>query len=204
MSELSDPLLILCGGLSRRMGGSKALLPYQGKRLIDYQVNEYSGMVYLASAGVRFNGLPEKIQYIPDALDGRKGPLSGILSGLREASINGYHGIFVMACDTLVKPVALIQLLSLKKATCAWRDGIVVVDEGEQLHPLQSHWSVHVISNLEDYLLSGKRRVQRFIETQKVVSVTMPSQWQDLSNFNTPEEYQRALESIQLCQISHI
>lgn len=197
-----DPLLILCGGLSRRMGQSKPLLMYQGQSLIERHIRAYTrSPIYLASAGQRFDlptELASAVHYVDDALAGHEGALSGILSGLSLAKSQEFAGLYVMACDTLLNPNEIVGLLSSAKGSDeAWQSGVVYVKEGDRAHPLQSHWSTQMMGELHDYLHSGERRVQVFIQQYPHYACSMPSSWQFLSNFNTPADFEQAIQKSQ-------
>ena len=60
-------------------------------------------------------------------------------------------------------------------------------------HPLLAHWSTALAERLRESLATGNRRVMRFLDKEIQQSVTMPTSWQAFTNFNTPEDFQRAL-----------
>ena len=75
MEIATEPLLILCGGFSRRMGRPKPLLPFRGVPLIERLAAAANRPLWIASAGQHFPNLPPAL-YLPDALPERQGALS--------------------------------------------------------------------------------------------------------------------------------
>ena len=108
-----EPLLILCGGLSSRMGTPKALLPFDGVSLIHKLIKQThpNRPVWLAAAGQIYPDTG-RAYYLNDALPERQGPLAAILPALKQAHRQGEAGIYVLACDTLLRPEVVIELLS--------------------------------------------------------------------------------------------
>ena len=51
MEIATEPLLILCGGFSRRMGRPKPLLPFRGVPLIERLASAANRPLWIASAG---------------------------------------------------------------------------------------------------------------------------------------------------------
>ena len=195
-----EPLLILCGGLSSRMGSPKPLLNCRGQSLIERHVAAAlpERPVWLAAADCRYPHT-EGARYLDDALDGREGALSAILPALQQAKAEEFSGIYVMSCDTLIPPLQLIACLKTAEHTRAWQQGWVALADAEDAdgkmrsHPLLAHWSAGLACRLHDYLAAGHRRVMPFLAGEAQQSVAMPADWQYFTNFNTPEEFQRAL-----------
>src|SRR5688500_11675976 len=87
---------VLAGGASRRMGRSKALLPFRGATLIEHVVNQ----VAIVATPVRVVGSPEALRgmsldILEDLFPG-EGPLGGIVTSLTysRAALN-----LIVACD---------------------------------------------------------------------------------------------------------
>lgn len=91
-------LLLLAGGESRRMGRPKALLPVQGRTLIEWVAARLEpDFQELLVAARTEDQLPPALRgrFLADRRPGT-GPLAGIEAGLRAAS----HGtVVVVACD---------------------------------------------------------------------------------------------------------
>ncbi|AIL32817.1 hypothetical protein IX83_05365 [Basilea psittacipulmonis DSM 24701] len=177
------------------MGTHKGLLEYQGKTLLQRMFDLSPNPIYMAAAGDYFPDLVGPCKYLSDAFPNRIGPLSGILAGLEEAKSAGYQGIYVMACDTLLDPQAVIHLLDKAQTDSIWHTGIVYLKGNDKNYPLLSHWSIKQIPFLREYLEADQRKVQVYIGTQDHVSISLPEQWQALSNFNTPEAFEQAVKT---------
>ena len=117
-----EPLLLLCGGLSRRMGSPKALLNYRGQSLIVRQVADAlpHRTVWLAAAGSHYADTDGAV-YLPDALPAHQGPLAALLPALQRAQQHGHRGLYVLACDTLLQPQAVIRVLQQAHHSAAGR-----------------------------------------------------------------------------------
>ncbi|MDO4879502.1 MAG: molybdenum cofactor guanylyltransferase [Neisseria sp.] len=181
------PLLILCGGLSSRMGSPKPLLPFGGTSLIAWLANQAQRPVWLASGGTIY---PEArvCRYLPDALAGRQGPLSAILPALLLARQEGADGVYLMSCDTLIRPEDMCRLLTPGGAPPPFS----VLAGAGRTHPLLGYWPARLAPPLQDYLDGGGRRVNHWIEGAGVQKIPMPEEWARLANFNTPEDFARA------------
>ena len=191
------PLLLLCGGQSRRMGSAKPLLTYDGQTLIELMTNNAlpHRPVWLAAAVAHYQ-TPNGVEYLLDALPNKQGPLPAILPALKQAQTQGFAGVYVLACDTLLLPENVIARLALGQSQSAWREGVVALGDEIQLHPLLAYWSSKLATPLERYLAGGGRRVMHWLEHIPHHCISMPSHWAALSNFNTPDAFERAITTL--------
>ena len=189
-----EPLLLLCGGLSRRMGSPKALLNYRGQSLIARQVADAlpHRPVWLAAAGSHYADTDGAV-YLPDALPAHQGPLAALLPALQRAQQHGHRGLYVLACDTLLQPQAVIRVLQQAHHSAAWADGVVLLADGNRPHPLQAHWSANLAAPLHAYLNAGGRKVMGWLDNIPCQQVAMPPAWPPLANFNTRADFDRAV-----------
>ena len=190
-----EPLLILCGGLSSRMGTPKALLPFDGVSLIHKLIKQThpNRPVWLAAAGQIYPDTG-RAYYLNDALPERQGPLAAILPALQQVHRQGEAGIYVLACDTPLHPEVVIKLLTEGSHQPVWQQGITLLADADsgRPHPLMSHWPVAVRHDLQTYLTQGKRKVTAWLDTQLCQTIGMPDAWQAVSNFNTPADFEHA------------
>jgi len=96
-------LLILAGGASRRMGQTKALLPFAGTTLIEHLANalapNFDEVLISANDPAAIPpGLRDGYRLIAD-LHRDAGPLAGIEAGLHAAE---HDTLFAVACDMLL------------------------------------------------------------------------------------------------------
>ena len=193
------PLLILCGGQSSRMGSPKALLPVNGGTLLDYLAAHTAPErpLWLADDG---SGLPApaRAMRIADALAGKQGPLSAVLSALQQARRQGLAGVYVMTCDTLIAPEAMMGRLNA--AGAAHSDTVLMLRSPETAYPLLAYWPSSLSDGLAAYLEGGSRRVMRWVAQIQARDTAIPEAWQPYANFNTPAEFAAALAAWQAQQ----
>ena len=193
------PLLILCGGQSSRMGSPKALLPVNGGTLLDYLAAHTAPErpLWLADDG---SGLPApaRAMRIADALAGKQGPLSAVLSALQQAQRQGLAGVYVMTCDTLIAPEAMMGRLNA--AGAAHSDTVLMLRSPETAYPLLAYWPSSLSDGLAAYLEGGSRRVMRWVAQIQARDTAIPEAWQPYANFNTPAEFAAALAAWQAQQ----
>ena len=192
----TEPLLILCGGHSRRMGSPKPLLRYAGQTLLERLIahTDPARPVWLAAADKRYAD-SGRAEYLPDAQAGQAGPLSAVLPALRQAQRQGWDGLYVVACDSLLLPEQLTALLAQQQHSAEWAAGITALADDEQqgqIHPLLAHWSCCLLEPLAAAVARDERRVMAWLAAQPHRRVAMPPHWQALSNFNTTADFEKA------------
>ena len=181
--------VILTGGKSTRMGKNKALLPYQGKRLIDAPIETLTRIFSNVILSVR-----EPQDYagysLPKIADlyAEIGPMGGICSVLK----SGHKRIFCIACDMPFLNQALITHL------CGFTDFDAVIPVWEQREEvLHAVYSDALIPVFEDAI-----RLQQYKLTNALVSTHVRYIEQDeirrfdptgdsFRNVNTPIDYEK-------------
>src|SRR6476620_11737545 len=93
--------IVLCGGLSTRMGSSKALLPFGSETMLQRVVRllgtVVSPLVVVAAPEQALPDLPAAVTITRDENPGR-GPLEGLRAGLK-ALPTGIDIAYVTSCD---------------------------------------------------------------------------------------------------------
>jgi molybdopterin-guanine dinucleotide biosynthesis protein A len=187
---------ILAGGDSQRMGLDKAALGDNDTSLIERQVKDLRDLseslpILICSGSRRYKALNTYgVRHVPDSLNSA-GPLAGVAKALETAATAGLEEgyVFVLPTDSLITPSFIYdRLTGAESAT----DEVVLL-EGERLHPLHGLFSVSLASSMSDYVESGGRSVMGFLDDLSWSAVTVPKAWEPCLNFNTPEEYKRAL-----------
>nr|WP_316653536.1 molybdenum cofactor guanylyltransferase MobA [uncultured Gellertiella sp.] len=193
--------VILAGGLSRRMGENKVLLPFGPGRLIDHVIERLK--IQCADVAINTNTVFADLAGLPqfaDDIDGFAGPLAGVAAGLRHLKIHrpGASHLLTVAADTPFFPGDLA--LRLRDAV-AGRDGIAVASgEDGAWHPAFALWPVGLEDDLRRWLFDPEnRRVRAFVARHRHSAVPFPlipaatGFIDPFFNINTPGDYRRAL-----------
>lgn len=176
---------VLTGGASKRMGRDKALLPYDGKTLVEHvaaMVAQAAGSVVLVGAPDRYEAMG--LAAIADTFE-PCGPLGGILTALRasEAEWN-----LIVACDMPGVTVALLVRM-LDAARQAGAECLVPVSADGRLQPLCAVYHRSAAARLEEVLRQGRRKVRDCLAALRV------AEWhvEDVGafeNVNTPGDWE--------------
>ncbi len=198
--------IVLCGGLSRRMGEDKAELQLGGQSLLRRAVDLLSGVcdpVLLAC------GPHERYEEFGCALaldvTVDSGPVAGIIAGL-EASTSA-HSV-VIACDMPLLSSAIIDALLTRARTD--RLDVCFLTSERGLEPLCAVYGRRCLPALHSALAAGQRKVTAFLDEPHchagneqglrglksgrvhVDELGGSGGLSCLSNINTPEDIERA------------
>ncbi len=196
--------VVLCGGRSRRMGRSKAWLPFGDEVLLTRVTRvlaEVAGpVVAVAAPGQTLPPLPEGVAVHHDPEEGR-GPLQGIAVGLR-ALEGRCERAFVSSTDAPFLHAAFIRRLH----ELARDHDIAVVRENARFHhPLAAIYRPSVAAVAERLLAEDRPRPFFLFEASHTRFVSPDELLEDealraldpelhcLDNLNTPEDYEAAL-----------
>ncbi len=181
---------VLAGGKSSRMGKDKALLPFNGKTLVEHVcavVAESAGNVTLIGSQERYGHLG--IPVLPDLRPGY-GPLAGIETAL---SAERAEWNLVVACDLpLVSATLFTQLLEVARESEA--DCVLPISEDGRAQPLMAVWNRSALAHVRLALDSGLRKVTEAIENMKVLHWRVHDEG-SFTNVNTAEEWRAFTES---------
>lgn len=181
--------VILAGGLARRMGGvDKGLQLFHHQPLIAQVLARLKLQINVISINANRH-LTEYEQFgvpvFPDEMADFQGPLSGMLTALRQAKTDF---VLFVPCDCPYLPLNLLDKLKSavkKKAVlCAY------ANDGERDHPTFCLISCQLLTALEQYLARGERRIFTFLREQGAVSVDFSQQKEAFRNFNTLSDLQ--------------
>lgn len=138
--------VVLAGGLSRRLGGTKAVVELGGRALIAYPLDA------LAAAGLEAvvvakadTPLPELNVPIWIEKPGCNHPAHGIATALGRAG----SPIVACGCDTPFLPPQVLSLLANRD------EPLVTLESGRGLEPLPGRYSPAAIEELEAAAVSG-------------------------------------------------
>ncbi len=179
--------VVLAGGLARRMRQQdKGLVPYRGRPMVDYALRALSEVAEQVLINANRNLERYRKFGYPVISDGNQrfeGPLAGIVAAMNavDAAI-----LLVMPCDSpLVQPRHLRHLLKALEEEGA--DAAVAFD-GERLHPVLLALHTGLKANLETYLASGERKVERWLRQHRIVCVDFSGEPEIFANVNTLED----------------
>ncbi len=176
--------VILAGGLARRMNNQdKGLIPFKGRALVSYALAEMGKVADQTVINANRN-LQEYQQFglpiVSDQTDHFDGPLAGILAAMIFAKTDI---LLVMPCDSpLFKASHLQKLLSTLTQKNA---EVAVAFDGERLHPVFLAIRTSLKPSLQDYLQSGGRRMDNWLERQNIVKVDFCTEPEIFTNINT-------------------
>jgi len=181
--------VILAGGRSSRMGRNKALLPYNGKPLIE---SVYRVMAELFDQVAIVTNNPEEYDFlpclkIPDIHVG-KGSIAGIHAGLQWSP---EERIFVAGCDMPFLEKELVRHL----AALSVNESGVVPCTPAGFEPLHAIYAKRLLPLLEEALKADRKRIIDLVELMEVKVVSaediaaVSPQFRSFINLNTPEDY---------------
>ncbi|MGZ8162508.1 MAG: molybdenum cofactor guanylyltransferase MobA [Methylobacter sp.] len=176
--------VVLAGGLARRMNyQDKGLVNYQGCPLVSYSIAALAAIAdrVIISANRNFDQYQQfAVPVIADLTGGFDGPLAGLLAAMIHADTDV---LVVMPCDSpLIKAEHLQKLLTVRSENDA---GVAVAFDGKRLHPVFLAIKTTLQQSLQDYLASGQRKMDIWIEQQKMVKVDFSNEPEIFININT-------------------
>jgi molybdopterin-guanine dinucleotide biosynthesis protein A len=185
--------IIVAGGLSRRMGRNKALIPWRGKPLIAWPLELFAGLFGEVLVVARDTRPYAHFGYrvVTDAFP-EQGALVGLYSGLAAAASSA--ALFA-ACDMPCIEPALASLLAGELAGGAWA---VVPESPAGIEPLLAVYSRRCLPAMEELIRAGDLRVRRLYESVPTVFVspervaTVDPRFRSFVNLNTPAELEES------------
>jgi molybdopterin-guanine dinucleotide biosynthesis protein A len=187
-------LVILAGGLSRRMGRDKAALPAGDGTLIEHLARRLSPVVdEVIIAGGSASARLDGARLVADR-DPGLGPLAGLHSGLTAAR---YPYAFVVGCDLPDVEPALVTLLLELAAN--YEAVVPQVDRDPEV--VCALYARTVASRIEALLDAGERSIKallaasevRYVQSQELMAVD--PELRSFRNINTPADYQAWLRT---------
>ncbi len=186
--EIKMSAVILAGGQARRMEGQdKGLLLYQDKPLVTYALNAVKGICddMMISANrnlIEYQSLGYRV--VSDQRSGFNGPLAGIEAAMSEAK-EPY--LLVLPCDSPL--MTSTDMLRLKQALICDLDDLdlVIVHDGQRVHPVFMAVKTHLKDHLTNYLDQGQRKLMLWCQQHRMATVDFSDRLQAFENINTPE-----------------
>lgn len=146
-------MVILAGGLSRRMGSDKADLDYHGQTFLENQINKgrelgIEDIVVSGYRGEKCDAMIVKDRYK------EKGPLGGLEAALRQVKS---RKCLVLSVDVPKVPVADLRELILKSQSDDCK--VTVLQHNEKTEPLIGVYDVSLADEMEAEIVNGKGSV---------------------------------------------
>ena len=195
---MNKPLgLILAGGQATRMGfDDKGLLSICGKTLTEHTIsriiNQVSDIIISANRNLdtyRDYGY----NVVEDAFTNFQGPLAGIASAMEFANTDsqykGLHdNLLITACDMPLFPLDFYQR-TCNEVALTKKDGhIHVAHDGKRLQPLCILVPLALHQDVNDYLTSGKKKLDAWILQHDPVIIDYSDKPESFCNINTAED----------------
>lgn len=181
--------LILAGGLSERFGAEKAAALLDGRPLLHHAADRMAGVAALAvsaPADSQAAALASAMgaHLVSDDPAGPRGPLAGVLAGLRWAREGGHAYLAVSPCDTPLLPRDMFAVLfdGLGDAIAAH----AITSGGP--HPLCSLWRTSALEATAAALAGGSHPSAQGLLADLGARQVRFADARAFANANTPEE----------------
>jgi molybdopterin-guanine dinucleotide biosynthesis protein A len=185
--------IILCGGISSRMGRPKAGLPFGSERMLQRVVRllgqVVDPLVVVAAVQQDLPPLPPDVRVVRDRRENR-GPLEGLCAGL-EALQDRADAAYATSCDV---PLLVPQFVQMMLQRLGDHQVAVPVD-GEFHHPLAAVYRTNVLPEIQSLLAADQLRPRFLFERVRTCRVPVEElravdpELQTLANLNTPDDY---------------
>ena len=185
--------VILAGGRATRMGGvDKGLVPIHGRPMIAWVIDALRPQVsdVLINANRNHDRYGEfACPVIDDGDSDFRGPLAGMVSAMRAART---PYIAVVPCDSPLIGGGVVERLYAAAASSG--APIAAAHDGERLQPVFALLSCDLLDDLAGYLDDGERKIDRWYDRHRYVSVDFSDVAESFANINAPDD-KRALEA---------
>jgi len=189
--------IVLCGGQSRRMGRSKATLPFGGEAMLVRVVRRLGHaahpLVVVAAPGQQLPALPPGVRVVRDRAPGC-GPLEGLFCGLAALQSDA-EAAYVAGCDVPLLESAFVS----RMAEYLQEHDVAVPVEGTFHHPLAAIYRTRVAPIVEQLLARHERRLVSLFDHVATCRVPVDRlrdvdpDLHSLRNINQPADYTSAL-----------
>ncbi|MCM2292923.1 molybdenum cofactor guanylyltransferase [Allorhizobium sp. BGMRC 0089] len=199
---MKSPGVILAGGLSRRMGQSKAMTLLCGRSLLQHVADILLPQVALLGVNSNDPQLVTTLPVIADQIPGFVGPLAGIAAamGFARQMKPGASHVLIAPVDTPFLPANLAERL---KRGVDSVDSVVLAASGGRVHPVIGLWPLSLQAEIENWLDKPEnRKLMVFLERCSVQNVIFPDvetkngPRDPFFNINTPEDRQKAEDAM--------
>lgn len=186
--------VIMAGGMSRRMGRDKGLLPFGGENLLQRMIQRWTGVFDAVAVSLdrpgRYGdlGVPELVDLRPSA-----GPMAGLEAALAGC---GTEGVFLTAVDLPFGEPALARLLAQRLEGA--QVSLIRRSSGRP-EPLFALYTAACLPVIRQSLDRGERALFRglypFVQVREIQEQALAGFDLDhiLFNMNRPQDWRAAL-----------
>lgn len=174
-------------------GGDKGLLPLGRSTVMGLAIARLGPQV--SALAINANGDPARLAalglpVLPDPVEGRPGPLAGVLAAMEWAAGRGAERVATVAADTPFLPMDLVARLAEAGPGIALA---ATPGEGGRpvRHPTFGLWPVALAGDLRAALGAGVRKVVEWTDRHGAAAALFPEE-DAFFNVNTPEDLARA------------
>ena len=196
-AKRSLSMVVLAGGLSRRMGQEKAELNYAGTSFLDYQLKKgqllgIGERLVSGYCGALANSFQEEI-LIPDQIL-NVGPLGGLEACFR-ASTRPYALVLpvdmpAVTISILASLISAFRKYIKEECSSGKRPEVMSLCHGGKEEPLAAIYPTELAALAEDQILSRNRSVMGFIKAAGYRTLNIPDLEDAFVNINEPEQYE--------------
>ncbi len=179
--------VVLAGGRARRMGGQdKGLIQFLGEPL----ATQICATMALQTDEVMINANRNLGQYrrlgykiVADSLPDYQGPLAGMYAALLEAK---HTWLLTVPCDGPY--IAVDYADKMRTAVQNQNVLLAVATDGERLQPVYALIHRSLAKNLDQFLQSGERKIDRWYAQHTFATVDFSEYRAMFTNINTPQQ----------------
>lgn len=196
---MSYALVILCGGLSRRMGFDKTFLPFGDGSLLQYQIKRFAPYfehIYLSVPAQENRPVDYRAICGRDAIEDvlpNRGPIGGLYSCLQTV---GEDIIFFTSVDAPFTNPALAQELCEILSAHPGSDVCAIQDPEGRVQPLFTAYSKRILPHLASMLEEGNFRLRALLRRLNVRIEDRFLPTEQFFNMNDPASYYYALNRL--------
>lgn len=226
LDRLAGIVILAGGNSKRMGTPKAELTLQTGERLLDYHVKHAldlnapimiadNGRGFMVSSDLSVNNPQSSIIHIADygaakneeqthtggalvAIESALQTLTKLKSSDKKDNADS-SWLLVISCDSLIPATDLWQKLQLSISHSTENQTndrkVICLTDDSHLYPLLGVYQLSIEPDLKAYIDNGQRRVIQFI-TPIVQAVSFAKNWQHLTNFNTPEDFQRACAAL--------
>jgi molybdopterin-guanine dinucleotide biosynthesis protein A len=189
--------VVLCGGVSSRMGRPKAWLPFGSElmlpRIVRIVSEAVSPIVVVAAQRQTLPDLPADVEIVHDEHAGC-GPLAGLAVGLTALN-RKCDAAYVSSCDVPFLSPGFVRGVVELLGGC----DIAIPRDDDYHYPLAATYRVSLAKPARELIAAGQHRLLNLIDSARTRFIDVAElrefdpDLRSLRNINSPEDYAAAL-----------